>query len=635
MRGNNNRNCNDRNIRTVRYVFVKIIDLEEQIMDFINNKNKTCSFINNDNFTSNENNETEIKYKIRRKNCLFITGFIIYIFILSTVYNLETYIHIKISRFILAYSNILYFVSFTSLHSQVELLIGFENGILPIDKYLKDVKKKLKQIHFFIVHKLVYWVYRFWKCIIYKRIHLKAVCKIGVCFSIINFIIQKRIHNDVVRICMSSFMFACLFFLLLSFKIVMRDFMIFQCDLLMNEFGFILIFLNITNSYYLKYANTLVICILRLVAFKILFSSGIQKYVNNRKVWLELNAFQNLFFCHPIPSILSYIGNYQFPKRVFCFLIIISEFFLSWLIFCSSRLRLFVFFFFIGVHFTCFVLCNYFLFAYICLFLFISLLDDSMFTNLSNSKDNIPIFQAAHFFYNWSISLLIYLCTLINFFFYLFMFIMNLVPIFEQWKVLHFNQFYYFYYVYYQFIPINICNSYGKFIKGLEQRRDIVIEELHDTNGTQQWQELNFINKPTCVNELGGILWTGHVPRLEWKLFFFSDQTNSNDTSNLYILYTNAERMYPIYMCSFLKKICEREQLILSVVQYNKNKEWRKKPVAIRLSLYDYRMVYQGTYAIRKGINRNIKYTGQHVDIGKYWIRTKIKTIETLKYKNA
>ncbi|CRH03712.1 lipase maturation factor, putative [Plasmodium relictum] len=575
-------------------------------MDIFNNfNNKTNSYFNE---------KSEKKYKLTKKNCFIITCFIAYIFFLSTINNLDKYLHLKTSRCILTYSNVLYFISFYSLNIQVELLIGVKNGILPVDKYLKEIKKKLKSIDFFLVHQIIYLIYKFWKYVIINKIKVNNICKIGIFLSIVNFLIQKNTQNDIFRIYLSFYLFVLLFILHLSFKIVMRDFMIFQCDLLMNEFGFILIFLNLSDSYYLRYSNTLIICVLRLIAFKIIFNSAVHKYIHNGNQWLHLEAFQNLFSCQPVPSLLSHIANCKSSKELICLLIIASEFLFSWFIFCSSSLRIFFFIIFVSIHITCYIICNYFFFSYICLILFFSCFDDSVFNFFSNSTD-IPILYKFNILVNILIFLLV---SLINFIVFV-----NFVPFFEKWNIYNLKCFHFFYHIYYKISPINICNSYAMPIYKNDNRKEIVIEELHKIRENYEWKEVHFKYKPSNINKIGNVLWWGHIPRFEWKLFFFSYQYKNENLKT---------KIYPIYICSFLKKLCNRDKILISMLNEIKDDQINKIPILIRIIFYHYKMTKQEMNSDLDISDPDVKEEMKW-EFGKYWLRRRINIIETLKYR--
>ncbi|VUZ93988.1 lipase maturation factor, putative [Plasmodium vivax] len=587
-------------------------------------------------------------FKLKKKNCVLITCFIFYIFFLSTVNSLDKYLHLRTSRFILTYSNLLYLVSFFSLHSQVELLIGLQGGILPIDKFLREVKKKLRSIDLFLVHHVVRCVYQFWKFVIRRRIKVKTFCKVGVFLSIANFLIQENVQNDFVRITFSSFFFVSLFILHLCFKIGMRDFMVFQCDLLMNELGFLLIFLCLSDSHHLRHSNTLVICALRLVAFKILFGSAVHKLVYNSPQWLHLEACQNLFFCQPAPSILSHIANCTFNKKIICFLVLTSELLLSWLIFCSSILRLIFFTLFVTIHITCYIICNYIFFSYLCLILFLSSLDDSIL-NLFFHPGEIPVLHENGAPPNTVTFLLVGCVNLVILLFYALIVLINLVPFVEQWNVDDLKCFHLCYHIFYELFPLNICNSYAMLTYTRTHREEIIIEELHKIGKKFQWKSLNFGYKAGDLNEIGPILWWGHVPRLEWKFYFFADQIRNE----------KYERgRYPLYVCSFLKKLCSREGQLASLFEGD---QMRRVPYFLRLTSYDYKMsmtvksrqcgstpprlranppsrLHERTLLIHPDEKEQGKPTTDSNleeepkwEFGKYWLRRKVRVIKTLR----
>ncbi|EUR73027.1 hypothetical protein PFAG_02144 [Plasmodium falciparum Santa Lucia] len=570
--------------------------------------------------------EIDKKYdtKLERNQCYLITSFIFFIFFLSTINNLDKYIHIKTTRYILRYSNLLYLISFCSLHIQVEFLVGLDKGLLPVNKYLAEIKEKIECINLVVVKNVIYFVYSFWEYVIRKRIKIKTFCKLGILISVFNFLIQNNIHNDFFRILTSSFFFVFLFFLHICFKIIMRDFMIFQCDLLMNEFGFLLIFLNLSDSYYLKYSNTLIICILRLLSFKILFNSAVRKLVYDRKAWVNFDCFENFFFSQPVPSLLSYIANCKFDKKLICFCIIVSEIIFSWLVFCASRLRLFFFGIFVCIHITSYIICNYCFFSYICLVLFLSSFDDSTLSLLFPSG-NAPELYMSNTLMCTPTFIFICLVNTIFFLFYLFIVFMNCVPFFEQWNIYDLKCFHFFYRIHYEFSCLNICNSYAMLTYTGYNRKEVVIEELHKVGESYVWKEVPFKYKPNDLNKIGKILWWGHIPRLEWKFFFFPDHLKKEDYK---------KNIYPLYICSFLKKLCNRDLDLTSIFE---DEQMESVPLLIRLIYYDYKMINE-----EKNINNNNNIEMKTLnnkddkvtwDMGKYWQRKKIDIIGTLKYK--
>ncbi|VWU48441.1 lipase maturation factor, putative [Hepatocystis sp. ex Piliocolobus tephrosceles] len=580
-------------------------------MDKYSDDDKSSTFYN----INGKNN-----INIKKIHCSIITCFIFFVFFLSTINNLYNYSHLRTTRYILTYANVLYMISFLSLNIQVESLIGLKNGILPINKYLKDIKKNLKTIDFFLSHYIVYFVYKFWKYVIKNRIKPKIFCKIGIILSIINFFIQKNTQTDFIRIFFSFCFFVLLFLLHISFKIVMRDFMVFQCDSLMNEFGFILLFLNLSDSYYLKYANTLVICILRLVCFKVLFNSAVYKLINNNSQWLKLEAFQTIFFCQPIPSILSYAANYIVNKKLLCFMVIVSELLCSWLIFCSSILRIVFFIIFVNVHITCYILCNNIFFSYICLILFFSSFDDSILNLFSNSL-RVPHLYKNNLLTNISIYALVWIINAVTLIFYFLSIFMNFVPFFEQWNVSNFTIFHFFYHIYYYFCPLNICNSYAMLANANTYRKEIIIEELHEIGKRYEWKCVYFNYNPANINKIGSIVWWGHVPRLEWKFHFFSYNFDKKN---------HKKDGYPIYICSFLANLCNREKELMSMFN---NEQIQKIPLMIRLTSYNYKMSineYDKNNVLLKSLNPQ---DNAEWEIGKYWKRKKTGIIEILKYK--
>ncbi|ETW49673.1 hypothetical protein PFMALIP_02206 [Plasmodium falciparum MaliPS096_E11] len=202
---------------------------------------------------------------------------------------------------------------------------------------------------------------------------------------------------------------------------------------------------------------------------------------------------------------------------------------------------------------------------------------------------------------------------------------MNCVPFFEQWNIYDLKCFHFFYRIHYEFSCLNICNSYAMLTYTGYNRKEVVIEELHKVGESYVWKEVPFKYKPNDLNKIGKILWWGHIPRLEWKFFFFPDHLKKEDYK---------KNIYPLYICSFLKKLCNRDLDLTSIFE---DEQMESVPLLIRLIYYDYKMINE-----EKNINNNNNIEMKTLnnkddkvtwDMGKYWKRKKIDIIGTLKYK--
>ncbi|KOB62167.1 hypothetical protein PFHG_03909, partial [Plasmodium falciparum HB3] len=344
----------------------------------------------------------------------------------------------------------------------------------------------------------------------------------------------------------------------------------------MNAFWVSLIFFNLRDSFYLKNSYPPIICLLKLLSFKILFNSAVRKLVYDRKAWVNFDCFENFFFSQPVPSLLSYIANCKFDKKLICFCIIVSEIIFSWLVFCASRLRLFFFGIFVCIHITSYIICNYCFFSYICLVLFLSSFDDSTLSLL------FPSGNAPELYMSNTLMLLPHYISC------LFIVFMNCVPFFEQWNIYDLKCFHFFYRIHYEFSCLNICNSYAMLTYTGYNRKEVVIEELHKVGESYVWKEVPFKYKPNDLNKIGKILWWGHIPRLEWKFFFFPDHLKKEDYK---------KNIYPLYICSFLKKLCNRDLDLTSIFE---DEQMESVPLLIRLIYYDYKMINE-----EKNINNN------------------------------
>src|SRR5208282_1595608 len=185
---------------------------------------------------------------------------------------------------------------------------------------------------------------------------------------------------------------ALLWLLYLSLVTVGRDFLGFQWDNLLLEAGFLAIFFAPLQLWprpsWEAQPSRLVLWLLRLLLFKLMFSSGCVKLLSGDPNWRNLTALTFHYQTQPLPTWIGWYAS-QLPlwfQKVSCFTMFCIELGAPFLIFSPRRLR------FCGGAAIAFLQIlilltgNYTFFNLLTLALCLLLLDDYVLMNLKPSK---------------------------------------------------------------------------------------------------------------------------------------------------------------------------------------------------------------------------------------------------------
>jgi lipase maturation factor 1 len=397
----------------------------------------------------------------------------------------------------------IYLIAFVSLWTQINGLIG-HNGILPTDQFMSAVKQQcdtqgigLERFH--LLPTLCWFDSsdRF----------LNIQCAAGTLFAIL------LIAGVAPVPCL-----ALLWLLYLSLSTAGRDFLGFQWDNLLLEAGFLAIFFAPLHILPRLSRETppsrIVLWLLRLLLFKLIFSSGCVKLLSGDPNWRNLTALTFHYQTQPLPTWISWYAN-QLPlwfQKLSCAGMLAIEIGAPFLIFTPRRLK------FLGCGAIVFLQIlilltgNYTFFNLLTIALCLLLLDDFIAEKflprrLSGLFPPDPHPSPLNFSRCWPCAVTIPLATVVlavSFFQMISMFgvradLFAPMAALDEWLQ-----------------PLRTVNSYGLFAVMTTERREIIVEGSDDG---VNWLPYEFKYKPGDMN-LHPAFVEPHQPRLDWQMWF-------------------------------------------------------------------------------------------------------------------
>jgi predicted DCC family thiol-disulfide oxidoreductase YuxK len=226
----------------------------------------------------------------------------------------------------------IYLVAFVSLWTQIAGLIGHD-GILPTDQFMSAVKQQfdLQGIGVERFHLLptLCWFNS-------SDAFLNFQCAAGTIFAIL------LIFGIAPAPCL-----ALLWLFYLSLATVGRDFLGFQWDNMLLEAGFLAIFFAplqfVPRPSREAPPSRLVLWLLRLLLFKLMFSSGCVKLLSGDPNWRNLTALTFHYQTQPLPTWIGWYAQ-QLPlwfQKFSCVVMLAIELGAPFLIFAPRRTRFF------------------------------------------------------------------------------------------------------------------------------------------------------------------------------------------------------------------------------------------------------------------------------------------------------
>jgi len=444
---------------------------------------------------------------------------------------------------------VIYLVAFASLWTQISGLIGHD-GILPTDQFMTAVGQKCDANGIGI-----------------ERYHLlPTLCWFSASDRFLNFQCAAGSVLAVLLIvgiapvpCL-----ALLWLLYLSLATVGRDFLGFQWDNLLLEAGFLAIFFAplqlLPRPSREAPPSRAVLCLLRLLLFKLMFSSGCVKLLSGDPTWRNLTALTFHYYTQPLPTWIAWYAH-ELPlwfQTFSCFGMFCIELGAPWLIFTPRRIRFFggaaIAFFQVLILLTG----NYTFFNWLTLALCLLLLDDFVLRQLVPSKlcglfNLNPQLSTFNFRRAITVPLTILVAIL-----YLFQVGLTLglrpgwlypVAVADGWLQ-----------------PFRTFSGYGLFAVMTTDRREIIVE---GSNDGVNWLPYEFKYKPGEVNRRPAFV-APHQPRVDWQMWFAA---------------LGDYRQNPWFI-NFCERLLQGSPDVLALL--DKNPFPDKPPRYIRAEFYDY-----------------------------------------------
>ena len=256
----------------------------------------------------------------------------------------------KIEWLFLRLLALVYLAAFLSLGRQVRGLIGTQ-GILPISEYLDAVRNALGADAWRIVPTLLWFSH--------SDAVLSGLCIAGAIVSIV------LLAGFLERVCL-----ILLYVLYLSLVSAGQEFLSFQWDMLLLEAGFLAIFLG---------SSRIVVWLFRILAFRLMFSSGAVKLLSGDPSWRNLSAMSYHYFTQPLPTPVAwYFEQLPFWFQKFSTASVFAiELGIPFFIFLPRRARCFGAWCLIGLQTLIPITGNYAFFNWLAIGLLIFLFDDA------------------------------------------------------------------------------------------------------------------------------------------------------------------------------------------------------------------------------------------------------------------
>ncbi len=445
---------------------------------------------------------------------------------------------------------VIYLIAFVSLWTQISGLVG-SNGMYPVKDFLQVVREQIGIERYWLLPTL-FWFNA-------SDAFLQFLCGCGVFLSLL--LILNIAPSAVSFLLWASY---------LSLAVICREFLSFQWDALLLETGFLAIFFapmklrpGLSTE---SPPSFIVLWLLRLLLFKLVFSSGVVKLMSDDPTWRDLTALIYHYETQPLPTWTSWYAD-QLPiwfQKASAVLMFFIELVVPFLIFAPRRLR------FLGcgaiVAFQLLIMAtgNYCFFNLLAIALCILLLDDKVLPRLLREKifglknDN----QAPTFMVNRSrrlpklvtvpIAVIIISITTVLFF-RMFQVDIDLpAPISKLVRAA---------------APFRSVNSYGLFAVMTTSRPEIIVEGSQDG---ETWLPYEFKYKPGDLKERPRFV-EPFQPRLDWQMWFAALSSYENNP----------------WFINFSVRLLQNSSEVLALLK--KNPFPHAPPRYIRAVVYDYR----------------------------------------------
>jgi hypothetical protein len=370
-----------------------------------------------------------------------------------------------------------------------------------------------------------------------------------------------------------------LWLLYLSLATVGRDFLGFQWDNLLLEAGFLVIFFAplqwLPRAAHETPPSRIFLWLLRLLLFKLMFSSGCVKLLSGDPNWRNLTALTFHYQTQPLPTWLGWYAN-QLPlwfHKFSCAAMFGIEIGAPFLIFAPRRIRFLGGAALVSLQMLILLTGNYTFFNFLALALCLLLLDDFILQKFAprrafgtpntvsartenKAKRAEPVLGAPGC-RRWPHVITIPLAVVV-----IIISLFQVAAMFDARSGLWFPAAY----LDAQLAPFRTINSYGLFAVMTTERREIIVEGSND--GTN-WLAYEFKYKPGDVTRRPGFI-APFQPRLDWQMWFAA---------------LGSPRQNPWFE-NFCERLLQGSPEVLALLE--KNPFPGKPPRFIRAEFYDY-----------------------------------------------
>ena len=355
-----------------------------------------------------------------------------------------------------------YFIAFVSLGVQVQGLLG-SRGILPVGNFLTAVRQTAGHVAWREVPTVLWWNS--------SDAALHAVWVLGVVLSIVAAAgFRQRL------------MLAGCFVLWLSLCAAGQEFLSYQWDVLLLEAGFLAIFAD---------ASPARVWLFRWLLFRLMFSSGLVKFLSGDPTWRNFTALSYHYETQPLPTPLAWYMQ-QLPAAVQKFstgFVFFTELVVPFLFFGPRSVRRVAGWITIGLQVLILLTGNYTFFnlltIVLCMWLYIDIEPGSR----PRPHRIVSAGLAGWIFFA---SGMIFIEMVAG----------GIPP--GGAEVMRAIE------------PLRIVNSYGLFAVMTTTRNEIVIEGSQDG---ENWRAYEFRYKPGDVNRAPPVV-APYQPRLDWQMWF-------------------------------------------------------------------------------------------------------------------
>jgi predicted DCC family thiol-disulfide oxidoreductase YuxK len=455
---------------------------------------------------------------------------------------------------------VIYLIAFVSLWTQIIGLIG-HNGIIPADQYMSAAKQQcdaqgigLERYH---ILPTLCWLNS-------SDGFLQFQCGAGVCLAIV----------VIIGIAPAPAL-ALLWLLYLSLMTVGRDFLGFQWDNLLLETGFLSIFFAPWRLLPKLSSETppsrIALWLLRLLLFKLMFSSGCVKLASGDPTWRNLTALTFHYYTQPLPTWLAWYASQSSLGflKFSCAGMFLIELGTPFLIFLPRRIR------FAGAGAIAFLQVlimltgNYTFFNWLTLALCVLLLDDFALQKLLPAKfflKHTGRKTRPHWRLGFTVPLAVIFISVS------FLQIAAVVSgpgienestvkrLFEQFVLSPIAA------LDGRLAPFRTINGYGLFAVMTTSRHEIIVQ---GSNDGVHWLDYEFKYKPGDVNRRPGFV-APFQPRLDWQMWFAALGNYEQNP----------------WFGNFCVRLLQGSPEVLALLE--KNPFPGKPPVYIRAEVFDY-----------------------------------------------